>query len=227
MISIEKNIAEVRERIRFSLQKAGREGDDVTLVAVTKTQPAEAILAAYQAGLRHFGENYLQEALGKRQQLLDQGPIDDIIWHYIGPIQSNKTRDIAENFDWVHSVDRLKIAQRLNDQRGADQAPLQLCLQVNIDNEPSKSGVAPQQVLTMLADLSHMPRLRLRGLMAIPQPGRQASFADMQACFAQAQKHFPTLDTLSMGMSGDIELAIAAGANMVRVGTALFGERRR
>lgn len=193
------------------------------LLAVSKTKPAEAVREAHAAGLRDFGENYLQEALAKQAALADL----DLTWHFIGPIQSNKTRAIAEHFDWVHSVDRLKVAERLAEQRPADLGPLNICLQVNISGEASKAGCAPADVPALAKAVAALPGLRLRGLMAIPQPS--ADPAEQNAVFAQVRALNEALglglDTLSMGMSEDLEAAIAQGATWVRIGTALFGAR--
>lgn len=202
------------------------------LLAVSKTKPASDLREAANAGQLAFGENYLQEALEKIEALSD---IPDIEWHFIGPIQSNKTRSIAEHFHWTHSVDRLKIAQRLNDQRPNNLPPLNICLQVNVDNEESKSGCRLDELPELAAAIHQLPRLKLRGLMAIPDPGQPEE--DLRASFQalanaldklKQQNDLPdtlSLDTLSMGMSGDLELAIAEGATMVRIGTALFGVR--
>jgi pyridoxal phosphate enzyme (YggS family) len=195
----------------------------VGLLAVSKTKPASDLREAFSAGLRDFGENYLQEALGKQTELSDL----PLIWHFIGPIQSNKTRAIAENFAWVHSVDRLKIAQRLSEQRPADLPPLNVCIQVNVSGEASKSGCAPEDLPALAQAIIALPNLRLRGLMAIPEPTddsdeQNAAFAAVRTL--QDQLNLP-LDTLSMGMSHDLEAAITQGATWVRIGTALFGAR--
>ncbi|SDL25760.1 hypothetical protein SAMN05216186_11736 [Pseudomonas indica] len=223
MSTIAKNIAKVGARIREAAQASQRDFSTIGLLAVSKTKPAAAIREAYAAGLRDFGENYLQEALGKQQELTDL----DLCWHFIGPIQSNKTRAIAEHFSWVHSVDRLKIAQRLSEQRPAQLPPLNVCLQVNVSGEASKSGCAPEELPNLATAVAHLPRLRLRGLMAIPEPtddtaAQHAAFARLREL--QQALNMP-LDTLSMGMSHDLEAAIAEGATWVRIGTALFGER--
>ncbi len=215
----------LRARIGEAEQRAGRPAGSVALLAVSKTQPAEAIRAAYAAGQRQFGENYLQEALAKQEAVSD---LTDIVWHFIGPIQSNKTRAIATRFDWVHSVDRLKIAQRLSEQRPAAAPPLNVCLQVNISAEDSKSGVMPADVPLLARAVAALPRLRLRGLMAIPAPA--AGFEQQrqplrQLRLAMEGLSLGGLDTLSMGMSDDLEAAIAEGATLVRIGTALFGPR--
>jgi len=223
MSTIANNIAKVAARIREAAQAAGRDPDTVGLLAVSKTQPAEAIREANGAGLSDFGENYLQEALEKQADLADLA----LTWHFIGPIQSNKTRAIAEHFDWVHSVDRLKIAQRLSEQRPAELPPLNVCLQVNVSGEASKSGCAPQDVAELARTIATLPNLRLRGLMAIPEPTDDR--AEQHAAFARLRQLQQALalelDTLSMGMSQDLEAAIAEGATWVRIGTALFGAR--
>lgn len=223
MSTIANNIAKVATRIREAAQAAARNPDEVHLLAVSKTQPAAAIRQACQAGLHDFGENYLQEALEKQADLADL----PLTWHFIGPIQSNKTKSIAEHFDWVHSVDRLKIAQRLSDQRPESLPPLNICLQVNVSGEASKSGCEPQDVPQLAHAIAALPRLRLRGLMAIPEPTddpaeQRAAFARLRHLQAELQMD---LDTLSMGMSQDLEAAIAEGATWVRIGTALFGAR--
>ena len=223
MSTIANNIAKVAARIREAAQAAARNPDEVHLLAVSKTQPAEAIRQACQAGLHDFGENYLQEALEKQADLADL----PLTWHFIGPIQSNKTKAIAEHFDWVHSVDRLKIAQRLSDQRPESLPPLNICLQVNVSGEASKSGCEPQDVPQLAQAIAALPRLRLRGLMAIPEPTddpteQRAAFARLRHLQAELQMD---LDTLSMGMSQDLEAAIAEGATWVRIGTAVFGAR--
>lgn len=228
MDSLPEKLARVRSRIETAARQAGRQVEEITLIGVSKRQSADAMRALYEAGQRAFGENYLQEALDKQDVLADL----DIQWHFIGPIQSNKTRSIAEHFDWVHSVDRLKIAQRLSEQRPANRPSLNICLQVNIDAESSKSGIAPKALEELAREVAHLPRLALRGLMAIPAP--RDSYADQLAAFSQlrllledlrARPELRSLDTLSMGMSGDLEAAIAAGATMVRIGTDLFGSR--
>lgn len=223
MSTIANNIAKVAARIREAAQAAGRDPDTVGLLAVSKTQPAEAIREANGAGLSDFGENYLQEALEKQADLADLA----LTWHFIGPIQSNKTRAIAEHFDWVHSVDRLKIAQRLSEQRPTELPPLNVCLQVNVSGEASKSGCAPQDVAELARAIATLPNLRLRGLMAIPEPTDDR--AEQHAAFARLRQLQQALalelDTLSMGMSQDLEAAIAEGATWVRIGTALFGAR--
>lgn len=225
MSTIAENIANVRERIARSAATAARDPAEITLIAVSKTRPASAIRDAWAAGLRDFGENYLQEALEKIETLSEL----PLTWHFIGPIQSNKTRPIAEHFDWVHGVDRLKIAQRLSEQRPEHLAPLNICLQVNISREPSKSGVLPEDVAELAEAVAALPRLRLRGLMAIPAPaedseGRRQPLRELRECLQSLPM---PLDTLSMGMSDDLGEAVQEGATLVRVGTALFGEREK
>ena len=223
MSTIADNIGLVSQRIRAAAQAVQRDESSVHLLAVSKTKPAQAVREAYAAGMHDFGENYLQEALGKQAELTDL----PLSWHFIGPIQSNKTRAIAENFAWVHSVDRLKIAQRLSEQRPADLPALNICIQVNVSGEASKSGCTPADLPALAEAISALPRLKLRGLMAIPEPtedraAQDAAFAavrDLQASLNLG------LDILSMGMSHDLESAIAQGATWVRIGTALFGAR--
>ena len=223
MSTIATSIAKVAARIREAAQASQRDPEQIQLLAVSKTKPADAIREAHAAGLIHFGENYLQEALDKQAQLGDL----PLIWHFIGPIQSNKTRPIAEHFAWVHAVDRLKIAQRLSDQRPAHLPPLNICLQVNVSGEASKSGCLPAQVNELAHAVSQLPNLNLRGLMAIPEPTedltrQHQAFAELRAL--RDATGLP-MDTLSMGMSHDLEAAIAEGATWVRIGTALFGAR--
>jgi len=223
MSTIAENISTLAERIRNAAQAAQRDPASVGLLAVSKTKPASDLREAHAAGLRDFGENYLQEALAKQVELSDL----PLIWHFIGPIQSNKTRAIAENFAWVHSVDRLKIAQRLSEQRPAELPPLNICIQVNVSGEASKSGCTPEDLPALAQAISALPNLRLRGLMAIPEPTensdeQNAAFASVRTL--QDRLNLP-LDTLSMGMSHDLEAAIAQGATWVRIGTALFGAR--
>ena len=223
MSTIAENIAKVGERIRAAAQASGRDLDHIGLLAVSKTKPAAAVREAYAAGIRDFGENYLQEALEKQAELSEL----PLIWHFIGPIQSNKTKPIAEHFAWVHSVDRLKIAQRLSEQRPTGLPALNICLQVNVSAEASKSGCAPAELAALAQAVSQLPNLRLRGLMAIPEPTDDV--AAQRAAFARLRElrdglQLP-LDTLSMGMSHDLDAAIAEGATWVRIGTALFGAR--
>ena len=223
MSTIADNIGQVSQRIRAAAEAVQRDASSIHLLAVSKTKPAQAVREAHAAGMRDFGENYLQEALGKQVELTDL----PLSWHFIGPIQSNKTRAIAENFAWVHSVDRLKIAQRLSEQRPADLPALNICIQVNVSGETSKSGCTPADLPALANAISALPRLKLRGLMAIPEPtddrvAQDAAFATVRDL--QAGLNLP-LDTLSMGMSHDLESAIAQGATWVRIGTALFGAR--
>ena len=228
MTTITNRLQAVHQRLTNACTRAGRSADSVTLLAVSKTQPAEAVRAAHAAGQRAFGENYVQEGLAKIEALADLRP--ELEWHLIGPLQSNKTRVVAEAFDWVHSIDRLKIAQRLSEQRPAWAAPLQVCLQVNVSGEDSKSGVAPAELPALAQAVAALPRLRLRGLMAIPEPAgdeaaqRQPHRALRELLEALRQQGL-ALDTLSMGMSADLEAAVLEGATLVRVGTAIFGER--
>ncbi|HTF98937.1 MAG TPA: YggS family pyridoxal phosphate-dependent enzyme [Cellvibrio sp.] len=227
MHKIDDKLAKVTARIHQAATAVGRDPQTVQLIAVSKTHPAEAIARAYAWGQRRFGENYLQEALEKQSVLRH---LPELEWHFIGPIQSNKTRPIAEHFDWVHSVDRLKIAQRLNDQRPLELPPLNICVQVNIDDETTKSGVSLAELPALLAGVALLTRLRLRGLMAIPvatdNPARQRkAFAKLRSALQVLNLQGYGMDTLSMGMSGDMESAIAEGATFVRVGTDIFGSR--
>ncbi|TVP91273.1 MAG: YggS family pyridoxal phosphate-dependent enzyme [Pseudomonadaceae bacterium] len=223
MSTIADNIANVRERIQRAAENVGRDAEQVTLIAVSKTRPAAAIREAWAAGVRDVGENYLQEALDKQAELADL----PLIWHFIGPIQSNKTKALAEHFDWVHSVDRLKIARRLSEQRPAGLAPLNICLQVNISGEESKSGVSLSELPQLAAAVAALPNLRLRGLMAIPAPAEDSAGRrqPLQALYAAQQDLGMDLDTLSMGMTDDLTEAVQEGATQVRIGTALFGPR--
>ncbi|MCL6248823.1 YggS family pyridoxal phosphate-dependent enzyme [Acinetobacter sp. ANC 4945] len=215
---------QVLQQIEQACQLAGRPQQSVELLAVSKTHPAEMLREMYTTGQRSFGENYLQEALEKIEALADL----EIEWHFIGHVQRNKTKHLASSFAWVHGVDRLIIAERLSSQREASQAPLNICLQVNIDAQDTKDGCQPNEVADLVAQISALPNLRLRGLMVIPAPNNPQAFADAKALFehVKAQHAKPEdWDTLSMGMSGDMVDAIAAGSTMVRVGTALFGAR--
>lgn len=223
---INSNIAELSRRIRLAEQENGRDANSVTLMAVSKTRPAEAIREAVAAGVSHIGENYIQEALDKQALLADL----NITWHCIGPVQSNKSRAVAEHFDWLHTLDREKIARRLSDQRPNHLPPLNVCLQVNIDEEPQKAGVLAADLMPLAAAVAALPGLRLRGLMAIPaarsNPGEQRQrFARLRHCFELLQEQHASVDTLSMGMSRDYEAAIAEGATLVRIGTKIFGPR--
>ena len=226
MTDITSSLKAVKQQISDAAKSCSRDPASVQLLTVSKTRPAEDVRAAHIAGQQAFGENYLQDALPKIVELADLG----LEWHFIGAIQSNKTRDIAEHFDWVHTVEREKIARRLNEQRPEGMAPLNICLQVNISNEENKAGVSPDELLALAKAVSTLPRLCLRGLMAIPvatdnvEEQRQA-FRALHECQQQLIAEGFELDTLSMGMSGDIEAAIAEGSTMVRIGTAIFGAR--
>jgi hypothetical protein len=228
MTMIADNLHQVQARMQAAVQAAARAPGAVALLAVSKTFPAQAVRDAHSAGQQAFGENYIQEAVEKITALADLR--SQLQWHCIGPIQSNKTRLVAEHFDWVHTVDRLKIAQRLSEQRPANRAPLQVCIQVNVDGGPNKSGVAPAEALALAQAVAALPRLRVRGLMCIPEPAPDfvaacAVFARARGLFDQMIAAGMELDTLSMGMSSDLEAAIASGSTMVRVGSAIFGAR--
>lgn len=230
MSSISHNLQAVTARIDAACRAALRNPQTVTLLAVSKTFGPEAVIEAADAGQRAFGENYLQEALDKMASIRASRPDLLLEWHFIGPIQSNKTRPIAEHFDWVHSVDREKIAQRLSEQRPAHLPPLNICLQVNISGEESKSGVAPEQLGPLANTVSMLPRLALRGLMAIPEAAedmdrQHAPLRRLRQLCDSLREQGLALDTLSMGMSADLEAAIAEGATIVRIGTAIFGKR--
>ena len=220
------HVNHVRSRIRQAAEAAGRDPADVTLVAVSKAQTAESIRQAATAGVTDFGENYLQEALPKMDELAGLA----LRWHFIGGIQSNKTRTIAERFDWVHSIDRLSIARRLSEQRPFHAPPLNLCIQVELVPEPNKGGIGPSEARPLAAAAAELPRVRLRGLMCVPPPqtnamAARAVFARLRTLLEELNANGHKLDTLSMGMSGDFESAIAEGATLVRIGTALFGSR--
>ncbi len=226
MTSISNRLQDILATIQLA-KLANHRAQSVNLLAVSKAQSALAIREAYAAGQKLFGENYLQEALDKQSQLTDLA----IEWHFIGPIQSNKTQLIAQHFNWVHSIDRLKIAQRLNDARPETLAPLQVCIQVNISNEESKSGVTQQELETLASAISKLPRLKLRGLMAIPEPSndnnkQRIQFKQVRECYDDLLEKGFTLDTLSIGMSDDYRIAIEEGATIVRIGSALFGARK-
>ena len=226
--ALQARLRAVMERIAVAARAAGRDPAGVSLVAVSKTFPADAVAAAHAAGQAAFGENYVQEAVDKIATLGPQRA--ELQWHFIGPIQSNKTRVIAEQFDWVQSVDRLKVAQRLSEQRPSGLAPLNVLLQVNISGEASKSGVTPAGVQALAQAVGQLPRLKLRGLMAIPEPAadaahQRAPLAAMRALFDRLRAAGFDVDTLSMGMSADLESAVLEGSTMVRIGTAIFGER--
>ncbi len=227
MTTVASNFQTVKDRIARVAQSIGRQSDEITLLAASKTNPADALREAWVAGQTIFGENYLQEALAKMPALVDL-PIE---WHFIGPIQSNKTRRIAENFAWVHSVDRAKVADRLSKDRPESLPPLQICLQVNVSGEDSKSGVEPEELAALAAHVVNLPHLKLRGLMAVPELTtatalQRSQFHLLRESFEQLKRDGYELDTLSMGMSEDMDIALAEGATMVRVGTAIFGPRR-
>ncbi|HWV15316.1 MAG TPA: YggS family pyridoxal phosphate-dependent enzyme [Cellvibrio sp.] len=230
MHTIDDNLTKVTERIQQAALAAQRNPQTVHLVAVSKTQSAAAIAQAHAWGQRRFGENYLQEGLDKQARLAQ---LTDIEWHFIGPIQTNKTRAIAENFAWVHSIDREKIARRLSEQRPAHLPPLQVCLQVNIDDEATKSGVSLAELPALAALVSQLPQIQLRGLMTIPAPTdsgteQRATFARLRQALANLQAQgIRGLDSLSMGMSADLEAAVVEGATLVRVGSDIFGARAR
>jgi len=227
MLDVVNHLHQVRSRIQRAEQACDRQPGSVALLAVSKTKPVDAIQAAVAAGQRRFGESYVQEAVDKIQQIAN----DDIEWHFIGPIQSNKTRLIAENFSWVHSVDRLKIAQRLSDQRPLGLAPVNICLQVNVSAEASKSGITPDKLPGLVEAVLKLPNIKLRGLMAIPaksssENAQCEAFRKLSDSLKKINQQFSiNLDTLSMGMSNDLEAAIAEGATMVRVGSDIFGAR--
>lgn len=232
MSTIDQNLQAIAATIVAAAAEARRAPDAVRLLAVSKTFGPEAVLEAMRAGQRAFGENYLQEALDKIAAVAAAAdPVDTPVeWHFIGPIQSNKTRPIAEHFDWVHTVEREKIAQRLSEQRPAGMAPLNICLQVNISGEASKSGVAPADLAALAHAVAGLPNLKLRGLMAIPEPAEEyeqqrAPFAQLRGLYDQLRADGLALDTLSMGMSADLRAAVVEGATIVRVGSAIFGSR--
>ncbi|STR18807.1 Predicted enzyme with a TIM-barrel fold [Janthinobacterium lividum] len=230
MSTIEQNLQAVRESIAQAAADAQRAPGEVALLAVSKTFGADAVLDAMRAGQAAFGENYLQEALDKIAFVKAAAPQHAPAWHFIGPIQSNKTRPIAEHFDWVHTVEREKIAARLSEQRPAGLPDLNICLQVNISGEASKSGVTPAELPALAHAVAQLPRLRLRGLMAIPEPKteltlQRAAFAQLRALYEQLKADGLALDTLSMGMSADLRAAVLEGATIVRVGSAIFGSR--
>ncbi|MGM8929867.1 YggS family pyridoxal phosphate-dependent enzyme [Salinicola halophyticus] len=227
--SVSESLSRAHERLVAALSAAGRPDDAAHLLAVSKTKPADMLRQAYIAGQRAFGENYLQEALDKQQALAD---LDDIEWHFIGALQSNKTREVAEHFDWVHGVDREKIARRLSEQCPAERGPINVCLQLDVSGEASKAGVELQTLPALAESVLALPNLRLRGLMALPAPSddseqQRQAFRQVADALAMLRKRFPEapLDTLSMGMSGDLEAAVAEGATIVRLGTAIFGSR--
>lgn len=228
MTDLADSLDAVRRRIDAAARAAGRDPQGVALLAVSKTFPADAVRAAYRAGQRAFGENYVQESIAKIDELADLRA--SLEWHFIGPLQSNKTRPVAERFEWVHSVDRLKIAQRLSEQRPANLPPLNVCVQVNVSGEATKSGVAPADLADVARAVAALPNLRLRGLMSIPEPAddvaaQRAPHRALRELFDALRANGLALDTLSMGMSADLEAAVAEGATIVRIGTAIFGAR--
>ncbi|GHC34885.1 YggS family pyridoxal phosphate-dependent enzyme [Aidingimonas halophila] len=228
-VDIAQTLTATRARLARALLSAGRPSDDAALLAVSKTKPASMIRTAYHYGQRDFGENYLQEALEKQERLAD---LNGVAWHFIGPLQSNKTRSVAERFDWVHSIDRAKTAQRLSRYRPSDKPPLNICIQVNTSREHSKSGVLLDDLDDLVAAVVELPGLQLRGLMTLPAPvegfdAQRVPFAQLRQALESLTSRYPhaKLDTLSMGMSNDLEAAIAEGATWVRLGTAIFGAR--
>jgi pyridoxal phosphate enzyme (YggS family) len=230
MTSIKQNLNNVINQVHEFEKKCGRAINDVQVLAVSKTKPIEALVAALEAGQLAFGENYVQEGVDKIHYFNQRYPEQDITWHFIGPIQSNKTKLIAENFSWVHTIERVKIAQRLNNQRAEHLPPLQVLIQVNISGEESKSGITEDNVMALAQSISEMPNLQLRGLMAIPEnvsdyQQQLVSFVALSKLQNRLQQQFENVDTLSIGMSGDMEAAIEAGSTMVRIGTAIFGAR--
>ncbi len=235
---ITQNYLRILDNVAIACHTAQRAPEEVVLLAVSKTHPADNVLAAYMAGARNFGENYVQEGTEKIEAFDALMPDNQAVWHFIGPLQSNKTRPVAEYFDWVHAIDRLKIAQRLNEQRPTSRVPLNVCIQVNIDAQASKSGCIPAESVELALQITALTNLRLRGLMAIPAPldaqadetAQRAPFIALHALFEQIKEQLPSdhathFDTLSMGMSDDYPQAIAAGSTMVRIGTAIFGSR--
>ena len=229
MTTIADRISIAQSQITQAAQNCSRNSEEVTLLAVSKTKPIEDILAAYEAGQRCFGENYVQE--GEEKVIALSADYPDIEWHFIGPLQSNKSRIIAEHFDWMHTLSREKIANRLNDQRPGDKNPLQVCIQVNVSNEASKSGVSKQEVAQLATVIDSLPHLTLRGLMAIPTATsdinlQKQEFSQLENLYLELKQQYPSVDTLSMGMSNDLSLAIEHGSTMVRIGTAIFGSRK-
>jgi len=223
MTNLNDNIANIEQQIVNACQQNQRNRADISLIAVSKTKPSNLLAQAYQLGQRQFAENYLQEALEKMAELAH---LPDLVWHFIGPIQSNKTKTIAEQFCWVQSVDRAKIAHRLNEQRGSNRPPLNVCIQVNIDHEPTKAGVLPDDIGSLATIIEQCPHLTLRGLMAIPAVQTElTSYQQLLRLFIELQLRYPHVDTLSVGMSNDLTQAIANGSTMLRIGTAFFGHR--
>ncbi|MDX7986729.1 YggS family pyridoxal phosphate-dependent enzyme [Xenorhabdus sp. 12] len=228
MNNIEQNLQDVRNHIALAAQKCGRIPEQVTLLAVSKTKPVEDIAKAIAVGQREFGENYVQEGVEKIQHFSNR---NDLVWHFIGPLQSNKSRLVAENFDWCHTIDREKIAQRLSEQRPENMSPLNVLIQINISGEESKSGILLEDLTGLAANINALPNLVLRGLMAIPAPENNherqlAVFRLMEQAFLDLKAQYPQIDTLSMGMTDDMEAAITCGSTLVRIGTAIFGARQ-
>ena len=231
MNTVQDNLLNIKNEIAEIAKKCERDPNTIQLIAVSKTKPVEQVIEAINAGQLAFGENYVQEGVEKIQYFEKNMPNNDLIWHFIGPLQSNKSKLVAEHFDWMHTIDRLKIAQRLNDQRPKYMAKLNVLIQVNISQEASKSGVKPEEVADLVKQIVTLPNLNLRGLMAIPEIENDYDkqlnvFTKMQQLLQSLQKDYPFMDTLSMGMSGDMQAAIVAGSTMVRIGTAIFGARQ-
>ncbi|OCG12376.1 YggS family pyridoxal phosphate-dependent enzyme [Gilliamella apicola] len=231
MNTVQDNLLNIKNEIAKIAKKCERDPNTIKLIAVSKTKPVEQVVQAINAGQLDFGENYVQEGVEKIQYFEKNMPNNDLIWHFIGPLQANKSKLVAEHFDWMHTIDRLKIAQRLNDQRPKDMAKLNVLIQVNISQEASKSGVKPEEVADLVKQIVTLPNLNLRGLMAIPEIENDYDkqlnvFTKMQQLLQSLQKDYPFMDTLSMGMSGDMQAAIVAGSTMVRIGTAIFGARQ-
>ena len=231
MNTVQDNLLNIKNEIAEIAKKCERDPNTIQLIAVSKTKPVEQVIEAINAGQLAFGENYVQEGVEKIQYFEKNMPNNDLIWHFIGPLQSNKSKLVAEHFDWMHTIDRLKIAQRLNDQRPKDMAKLNVLIQVNISQEASKSGVKPEEVADLVKQIVILPNLNLRGLMAIPEIENDYDkqlnvFTKMQQLLQSLQKDYPFMDTLSIGMSGDMQAAIVAGSTMVRIGTAIFGARQ-
>lgn len=231
MNTVQDNLLNIKNEIKKIAKECGRDPNTIQLIAVSKTKPVEQIMEAINAGQLAFGENYVQEGIEKIQYFKKNMPNNDLIWHFIGPLQSNKSKLVAEHFDWMHTIDRFKIAQRLSDQRPNHMAKLNVLIQVNISQEASKSGVKPEEVTDLVKQIVALPNLNLRGLMAIPEIENDYDkqlnvFTKMQQLLHSLQKDYPFMDTLSMGMSGDMPAAISAGSTMVRIGTAIFGARQ-
>ena len=231
MNTVQDNLLNIKNEIKKIAKECGRDPNTIQLIAVSKTKPVEQIMEAINAGQLAFGENYVQEGIEKIQYFEKNMPNNDLIWHFIGPLQSNKSKLVAEHFDWMHTIDRFKIAQRLSDQRPNHMAKLNVLIQVNISQEASKSGVKPEEVTELVKQIVALPNLNLRGLMAIPEIENDYDkqlnvFTKMQQLLHSLQKDYPFMDTLSMGMSGDMPAAISAGSTMVRIGTAIFGARQ-